>query len=73
MTPPAAPLAGFLYNTSCEETMSDNRAVDAISTRFRSAFGEVYGERLERVVLDGSRASAVPKEEAIWKTRFGWA
>jgi hypothetical protein len=53
--------------------MSDNRAVDAISTRFRSAFGEVYGERLERVVLDGSRASAVPKEEAIWKTRFGWA
>jgi uncharacterized protein len=36
--------------------MSDNPKIDAILTRFRAALGEVYGERLERVVLYGSRA-----------------
>jgi len=29
---------------------------DAILTRFRSALDEIYGERIERVVLFGSRA-----------------
>jgi hypothetical protein len=53
--------------------MSGNPSEDAILTRSRSALGEVYGERFERVVLHGSGARGVPKEEAIWQTRFGWA
>jgi predicted nucleotidyltransferase len=36
--------------------MSDDPKSDAILTRFRAALGQVYGERLERVVLYGSRA-----------------
>jgi uncharacterized protein len=36
--------------------MSDDAEADAILTRFRAALGEIYGDRLERVVLYGSRA-----------------
>ena len=36
--------------------MSDDPEAAAILTRFRAALGEVYGDRLERVVLYGSRA-----------------
>lgn len=36
--------------------MSDNPAEDPILTRFRATLAEVYGDRLERVVLYGSRA-----------------
>jgi uncharacterized protein len=36
--------------------MSDDPKDDAILTRFRAALGQVYGDRLERVVLYGSRA-----------------
>jgi predicted nucleotidyltransferase len=36
--------------------MSDDPEADAILTRFRAALGEIYGDRLERVVLYGSRA-----------------
>lgn len=36
--------------------MSDDPKADAILTRFRAALGEAYGDRLERVVLYGSRA-----------------
>ncbi len=56
MTSPAAPFDEFLYNTSGEETMSDNPAEDPILTRFRAALRDAYGDRLERVVLYGSRA-----------------
>jgi uncharacterized protein len=56
MTPLPAPISGFLYNTNCEETMADTPSEDAILSRFRLALGKVYGERLERVVLYGSRA-----------------
>jgi predicted nucleotidyltransferase len=56
MTSPAPLLAGPLYNTSCEETISDDPEADAILTRFRAALGEIDGDRLERVVLYGSRA-----------------
>jgi len=36
--------------------MSGDPEADAILTRFRAALGEFYGDRLERVVLYGSRA-----------------
>jgi predicted nucleotidyltransferase len=36
--------------------MSANVTDDPALTRFRAALGELYGERLERVVLYGSRA-----------------
>jgi uncharacterized protein len=36
--------------------MSDDPEADAILTRFRAALGEIYGDRLERAVLYGSRA-----------------
>jgi predicted nucleotidyltransferase len=36
--------------------MSSTRLDDPILVRFRQALGEVYGSRLERVVLFGSRA-----------------
>jgi uncharacterized protein len=36
--------------------MADNPSEDPILSRFRLALGKVYGERLERVVLYGSRA-----------------
>ena len=47
MTSPAPLLAGPLYNTSGEETMSDDPEADTILTRFRAALGEIYGDRLE--------------------------
>jgi len=36
--------------------MAAKHHVDPILTRFRDALGETYGERLDRVVLFGSRA-----------------
>ena len=36
--------------------MSPNPKEEAILTRFRTAVGDIYGDRLERVVLYGSRA-----------------
>jgi uncharacterized protein len=36
--------------------MSGDPKADAVLTRFRAALGQVYGDRLERVVLYGSRA-----------------
>jgi predicted nucleotidyltransferase len=36
--------------------MSSTRLDDPILTRFRQALGDVYGSKLERVVLFGSRA-----------------
>ena len=57
---PARSPAGPLYNTGCEEIMSDDPKADAILTRFRAALGEIYGERLERVVLYGPRARRSP-------------
>jgi predicted nucleotidyltransferase len=36
--------------------MSYNPREDSILTRFRAAIGKIYGDRLERVVLYGSRA-----------------
>jgi predicted nucleotidyltransferase len=39
-----------------EQTMHDPAASDPILTRFRAALDEMYGPRLERVVLYGSRA-----------------
>jgi predicted nucleotidyltransferase len=56
MTSPAPLFADPLYNTSCDETISDDPETVAILTRFRSALGEIYGDRLERVVLYGSLA-----------------
>jgi predicted nucleotidyltransferase len=56
MTSPAPLLADPLYNTSCEETISDDPEADAVPTRFGAALGEIYGDRLERVVLYCSRA-----------------
>ncbi len=31
--------------------MSDDQRADPVLTRFRAALGEIYGDRLERVVL----------------------
>jgi hypothetical protein len=45
--------------------MSDDPEADAILTRFRAALGEIHGDRLERVVLYGSRAGRSP-------ARFGF-
>jgi uncharacterized protein len=39
-----------------EELMPANPKEDAILTRFRAVLGGVYGDRLERVILYGSRA-----------------
>lgn len=36
--------------------MTDDRLRDAILPRFRASLNDLYGERLERVVLYGSRA-----------------
>jgi predicted nucleotidyltransferase len=36
--------------------MDDPRTDDPILTRFRAALGDIYGERLARVLLFGSRA-----------------
>ena len=36
--------------------MAPTIAADPILKRFRAALGEIYGDRLERVVLFGSRA-----------------
>ncbi len=36
--------------------MTRNWAADPILNRFRALLGEIYGDRLERVVLYGSRA-----------------
>ena len=44
------------YNARRKETMSPNPREEAILTRFRTAVGDIYGDRLERVVLYGSRA-----------------
>ena len=38
------------------EAMSTNPKTDVILSRFRAALDEIYGGRLERVVLFGSRA-----------------
>ena len=35
-------------------------AADPVLTRFRAALDEIYGERIERVVLFGSRALRRP-------------
>ena len=35
--------------------MSDDPEADAILTRFRAALAEIYSDRLDRVVLYGSR------------------
>jgi hypothetical protein len=40
--------------------MSDDAEADAILTRFRAALGEIYGDRLDRVVLYGARAGRSP-------------
>jgi uncharacterized protein len=39
-----------------ERRMPPNPKADPILSRFRAALGEIYGDRLERVVLYGSRA-----------------
>src|SRR5579875_2258984 len=44
------------YNSSARLIMSYNPREDSILTRFRAALGKIYGDRLERVVLYGSRA-----------------
>jgi predicted nucleotidyltransferase len=36
--------------------MTTEALIDPVIARFRAALGEVYGERIERVVLFGSRA-----------------
>jgi len=54
MTSPGAP--PILYNTGREETMSGNPQDDAVLSRFRAALSDVYDDRLEWVVLYGSRA-----------------
>jgi predicted nucleotidyltransferase len=36
--------------------MPPNREIDPVLSRFRAALDEIYGTRLERVVLYGSRA-----------------
>jgi predicted nucleotidyltransferase len=44
--------------------MATNPVEDAVLTRFRTALGELYGERLERVVLYGSRARGDHRTDA---------
>ena len=44
--------------------MLTNPATDALLTRFRAALDTIYGERLERVVLFGSRARGDAKPDS---------
>jgi predicted nucleotidyltransferase len=44
--------------------MSTRTPVDPVIARFREALSEVYGERLERVVLFGSRARGDAKPDS---------
>src|SRR5258708_36109316 len=44
------------YNPGMEERMRANPKDDPVLKRFCAALGEAYGDRLERVVLFGSRA-----------------
>jgi predicted nucleotidyltransferase len=39
---------------------------DPILKRFRAALDEMYGDRLERVVLFGSRARGDAREDSDW-------
>lgn len=40
------------------------KTADPILTRFRAALGEIYGQRLDRVVLFGSRARGDEREDS---------
>jgi predicted nucleotidyltransferase len=44
--------------------MTDQRQDDLILTRFRARLDELYGSRLERVVLYGSRARGDAREDS---------
>jgi hypothetical protein len=46
--------------------MDEQVTHDPILARFRAALDEIYGARLERVVLFGSRA--VARRQATWST-----
>jgi predicted nucleotidyltransferase len=47
-----------------DSAMSTNTQGDDVLQRFRSALGEIYGRRLERVVLFGSRARGDAKPDS---------
>lgn len=50
-------LAGLRLRRSLHEIeMATTQASDPVLTRFRQALDEIYGNRLDRVVLFGSRA-----------------
>jgi predicted nucleotidyltransferase len=44
--------------------MSPTVAADPVLKRFRAALAEMYGDRIERVVLFGSRARGDPGEDS---------
>jgi predicted nucleotidyltransferase len=52
------------YNTGQEEKMPAALLDDPVLSRFRAAVGEAYGDRLERVVLFGSRARGDHKPDS---------
>jgi predicted nucleotidyltransferase len=47
-----------------EERMPATLKIDPVLTRFRTAVGDAYGDRLERVVLFGSRARGDHRPES---------
>jgi predicted nucleotidyltransferase len=50
------------------EAMTEKPADDPVLTRFRAAVTEIYGERVERVVLFGSRARGDAKPDSDYDT-----
>src|ERR1700676_634348 len=52
------------YNPGTEGRMRANPKDDSVLKRFRAALGEAYGDRLERVVLFGSRARGDPRPDS---------
>ena len=61
MTELADPQAPLLYNT---DAMMENPRDNPVLKRFRAAVWDTYGERVERVVLFGSRARGDTREDS---------
>jgi predicted nucleotidyltransferase len=59
-----ASLPGSAYISQQEHAMLGSPVDDPILTRFRAALAELYGDRLDRVVLFGSRARGDAREDS---------
>jgi uncharacterized protein len=59
-----ASLPGSAYISQQENAMPGSPVDDPILKRFRAALAELYGDRLERVVLFGSRARGDAREDS---------